>query len=174
MPSTRTSPNEVSTERPQRVAPRIRAEAEASLPPVSRKISPDAQDDLIWTRVLASLEAALDKKAADPVVLDLRGHSQLADYFVIVSGRSDTQVQAITDAIEAHLSALGERPLHVEGREHGQWVLIDFGDVVVHVFNEPVRAFYDLERLWSRAPHMELPEPLQSQARGAVGATETA
>jgi ribosome-associated protein len=127
-----------------------------------------------WERVVECSRAALDRKAQELVVLATRELTSIADYFVICSGRSDTQVQAIADAVEQHLSQLGERPQHVEGREHGQWVLIDFGDVVVHVFNEPVRSFYDLERLWSRAPRTELPEPLSSQARGVVGATESA
>ena len=81
-----------------------------------------------WERAVECSRAALDRKAQELVVLATRELTSIADYFVICSGRSDTQVQAITDAIEAHLSALGERPLHVEGREHGQWVLIDFGD----------------------------------------------
>jgi len=127
-----------------------------------------------WERAVECTRAALDRKAQELVVLATRELTSIADYFVICSGRSDTQVQAIGDAVEKHLTELGERPQHVEGREHGQWVLIDFGDVVVHVFNEPVRSFYDLERLWARAPRVELPEPLQSQARGAVGATESA
>ena len=127
-----------------------------------------------WDRALECTRSALDRKAYDLVVLETTKLTSIGDYFVICSGRSDTQVQAIGDAVEAHLSQLGEHPQHIEGREHGQWVLIDFGDVVVHVFNEPVRSFYDLERLWSRAPRVELPEPLQSQARGAVGATEIA
>lgn len=121
--------------------------------------SPEQQDDLIWSRVLHSLEAALDKKATDPVVLDLREASQLADYFVIVSGRSDTQVRAIAESIEDRCRREGCRPLSVEGVRHGQWILLDYGDFVVHVFYEPVRKFYEIERLWSRAPRCELPPP---------------
>lgn len=131
---------------------------------MSRKLSPDAQDDLIWTRVLAALEAALDRKATDPVVLDLRGHSQLADYFVILSGRSDTQVRAIAEGVEERLRRDKVRPLAVEGQRRGQWALLDFGDFVVHVFYHPVREFYDLERLWSRAPQRALPDPLRTAA----------
>lgn len=123
-------------------------------------------------RALECSRAALDRKAYDLVVLETGGISSIGDYFVICSGRSDTQVQAIVDGVTSHLKALGERPLAVEGREHGQWALIDFGDVVVHVFYVPVREFYDLERLWARAPRVELPEPLLSQARSLKTGTE--
>jgi ribosome-associated protein len=118
-----------------------------------------------WRRTLACTSAALDHKAYDLVVLETGHLSSIADYFVICSGRSDTQVQAIAEGIEAHLAANGERPLSVEGVPHAQWVLMDYGDVVVHVFYVPVRGFYDLERLWARAPRVELPEPYQTQAR---------
>ena len=90
--------------------------------------------------------------------------TSLADYFIICAGRSDTQVQAITQSIEENLGRLGARPLSVEGYTSGQWVVMDYGDVVVHIFFEPVREFYDLERLWARAPRVRLPEPYRSQA----------
>jgi ribosome-associated protein len=125
-----------------------------------------------WDRTLACVEAALDRKAYDLVVLHTRDHSSVADYFVICSGRSDTQVQAIADAIDGHLRETGVRPLAIEGREHGMWALLDYDDVVVHVFYTPIRAFYDLERLWARAPRVELPEPYQSQARAQKTGTE--
>jgi ribosome-associated protein len=125
-----------------------------------------------WERALECTRAALDHKAYDLVVLETGHVSSIADYFVICSGRSDTQVQAIAQAVEDTLRARGERPISVEGVAHGQWVLIDYGDVVVHVFYVPVRAFYDLERLWVRAPHVELPEPFQSQARNQKTGTE--
>ena len=125
-----------------------------------------------WPRTLACVRAALDKKAYDLVVLETGRLSSIADYFVICSGRSDTQVQAIAEGIEAHLNRQAERPLAIEGLPHGQWVLMDYGDVVVHIFYVPVRAFYDLERLWARAPRIELPEPFQSQARSQKTGTE--
>ena len=125
-----------------------------------------------WERALECTRAALDHKAYDLVVLETGRLTSIADYFVICSGRSDTQVQAIADAIEEHLGRQGARPLSIEGREHGQWVLMDWGDVVVHVFYVPVREFYDLERLWARAPRAELPEPFQSQARSQKTGTE--
>jgi ribosome-associated protein len=125
-----------------------------------------------WDRTLACVEAALDRKAYDLVVLHTKEHSSVADYFVICSGRSDTQVQAIADAIEARMRADGVRPLAIEGREHGKWALLDYDDIVVHVFYTPIRAFYDLERLWVRAPRVALPEPYQSQARAQKTGTE--
>jgi len=125
-----------------------------------------------WQRALACTRAALDHKAYDLVVLETGRVSSIADYFVICSGRSDTQVQAIAEAIDTDLRHQGERPLSVEGLQHGQWVLIDYGDVVVHIFYVPVRGFYDLERLWVRAPRVELPEPFQSQARSQKTGTE--
>ena len=125
-----------------------------------------------WERALECTRAALDHKAYDLVVLEMGAASSIADYFVICSGRSDTQVQAIADAIDQSLRVRGERPLSVEGLPHGQWVLMDYGDVVVHIFYVPVREFYDLERLWVRAPRVELPEPFQSQARSQKTGTE--
>jgi ribosome-associated protein len=125
-----------------------------------------------WDRALECTRAALDRKAYDLVVLDVAALTSIGDYFVICSGRSDTQVQAIAEGVQDHLAELGVRPLAVEGLERGQWVLLDYGDVVVHVFQVPVRNFYDLDRLWARAPHVELPEPFQTQARSQKTGTE--
>ena len=127
-----------------------------------------------WERALECTRAALDRKAYDLVMLETGNVSSVADYFVICSGRSDTQVQAIADGIDEHLRAKGVRPIAIEGRAHGQWALLDYGDVVVHIFYVPVRRFYDLERLWARAPHVELPEPFLSQARSQKTGTENA
>jgi ribosome-associated protein len=127
-----------------------------------------------WQRVLECTRAALGRKAYDLVVLETAEQTSIADYFVICSGRSDTQVQAIADAVRKDLEQLGVKTLAVEGYERGQWVLLDFGDVVVHVFYVPVRAFYDLERLWTKAPRPELPEPFSTQARSLKTGTEHA
>ena len=115
--------------------------------------------------MLACVAAALDRNAYDLMVLDTSALTSVADYFVICSGRSDTQVQAIADAIEANGRTRGMQPLATEGREQGRWALLDYDDVVVHVFYTPVRAFYELERLWVRAPRVTLPEPYHSQAQ---------
>ena len=114
---------------------------------------------------LLCVRYALEKKAQDVVVMDVSATSSLADYFVLCSGRSDTQVQAIAQSIEQNLVAHGTRARSIEGLATGQWVLVDFADVIVHVFLEHVREFYDLERLWARAPRITLPEPYLSQAR---------
>lgn len=96
-------------------------------------------------------DLALSKKAEDIVILDLRGISTVTDFFVICSGSSDTHVKAISDAIESGLEAKGVRKWHIEGYTHRRWVLLDYVDVVVHVFNHKIREFYLLERLWGDA-----------------------
>ena len=106
--------------------------------------------------MLECTRAALDHKAYDLVVLETGKRSSIADYFVVCSGRSDTQVQAIAEAVEKNLAARGERPLSVEGLPHAQWVLLDYGDVVLHVFYEPTRDYYDIEGLWARAPRLDI------------------
>jgi ribosome-associated protein len=106
-------------------------------------------------RILAqhAVDAALDKKAQDITVLDMREVSGVADYFVVCTGGSDLQVKAISDAVEERIKKqCNERPWHTEGYEHRQWVLLDYVDLVVHVFSTEKRAFYDLERLWGDAP----------------------
>lgn len=105
------------------------------------------------------MEAARDKKADDIVVLDLRGRSDITDYFLICHGTSGRQVLAIVDAVEERLSRnLGLDPNHVEGKKTGDWVLMDYIDLVVHVFIDEKRGFYGLERLWGDAPRLQLPE----------------
>ena len=108
------------------------------------------------TKSLLCLKAATEKKAQDLILLELKGISSFTDYFVICSGRSDRQVQAIAQAIEAALKTEGIRPLGQEGTAAGRWILMDYEDVVVHVFLEPVRKFYDLEGLWIDAPRIDL------------------
>jgi ribosome-associated protein len=100
--------------------------------------------------------AALDKKAADLSILDVRDVSSVTDYFLVCSGKSTTHVRTITDAIRQELKADGVRPLHAEGRPESGWVLLDYGDVLVHVFLEDTRAYYALERLWGDAPGVPL------------------
>lgn len=116
-------------------------------------------------KAILCAQSALDKKAYDVVVLDVAELTSLADYFVICTGRSDTQVQAITQSIEQGLAAQGIKPQAIEGYTRGQWVIMDYADVVVHVFFEPMREFYDLDRLWTRAARVALPEPYNSQAQ---------
>lgn len=103
-------------------------------------------------RVRAAAFAALDRKAQDLRVLELAEVSDFTDYFVICNGANARQVTSIAEAVERRLRALGVRPLHVEGAGRGQWVLLDYGDLVVHVFDAERRELYRLERLWSDAP----------------------
>jgi ribosome-associated protein len=109
--------------------------------------------------ILQCVEAARDKKAEDLIVVDLRGLSDVTDFFVISHGNTDRQVAAIADSIEERLrEKLSVKPTHVEGRRQAQWVLLDYIDFVVHVFLEEKREFYRLERLWGDAPRLALPE----------------
>jgi len=102
---------------------------------------------------MAAADLAADGKALGITILDLREVSSVADYFVVASGRSHIQVEAVCDRIaEGLLDRLGRRPLAVEGLENSQWAILDYGSVVVHVFQESVRELYDLEKLWSLAP----------------------
>jgi len=104
-------------------------------------------------------ELATQAKGTDVVALRVLELVQYTDWFVIVSGRSDRHVGSIRQHIQDGLRDSGVRPLSVEGTEHNQWVLLDYGEVVVHVFYEPVREFYELERLWSEAPRLTLTAP---------------
>ncbi len=103
-------------------------------------------------KVRRAARAALDKRATDLVVLDVRGVSSVADYFLVCSGTSATHVETISDAIRTELKREGIRPLHAEGVAESGWVLLDYGDVLMHVFLEDTRAYYALERLWGDAP----------------------
>ena len=104
----------------------------------------------------AAAVAAASKKAIDMVGLDLSGLDGVADYFLICSGSSEPQVKAIADAVEDQVRERGAKPWHVEGREFRHWVLLDFVDVVVHVFHEKTREYYLLERLWGDARRVDL------------------
>jgi ribosome-associated protein len=107
-------------------------------------------------KVRRAARAALDKRATDVVVLDVQGLSSVTDYFLVCSGRSTTHMETITDAIRTELKSDGVRPLHAEGVAQSGWVLLDYGDVLMHVFLEATRAYYALERLWGDAPAVSL------------------
>jgi ribosome-associated protein len=107
-------------------------------------------------KALEAARAALDKKAKDVLVLDLQGLTQIADYFVICSGESTTQVKAIAEEIERRFDALGVKPLGREGRKNNLWVLMDYGDIIVHIFEEETRTFYELEKLWIDAKRISV------------------
>jgi ribosome-associated protein len=109
-------------------------------------------------RLFGCLNAALDKKAEEVVVLDLRGISAVADFFVICTGTSNRQVQAIADGVENALRDMGAKYYNIEGRGAGSWVLLDFHSIVVHVFHSASRAFYALDNLWSDARRLDAGE----------------
>jgi ribosome-associated protein len=111
--------------------------------------------------VKMALQCVADKKAIDPVLLDLRGIADFTDFFIIVSGSSEKQVQAISDEIEERLKKeLHEIPINIEGYTAAEWILMDYGDFIVHIFDKDAREFYDLERLWRDAKRITLPKDL--------------
>ncbi|HSS19963.1 MAG TPA: ribosome silencing factor [Pyrinomonadaceae bacterium] len=110
-------------------------------------------DDRIWL----ALDAASEKKALNSVVLDLRDIASFTDYFVITSGTNERQVQAISDEVVDKLKKAGTPVNRVEGYKSAEWILLDYGDFVMHIFAEKSRAFYDLERLWRESKRVELP-----------------
>ena len=123
--------------------------------PRSARVASTASD--VSTLVRAAADAAVGKKAADPIALDLRALDGVADYFLIVSGASEPQVKAIAEAVEDQLRERhGRKPWHVEGREGRRWVLLDYVEFVVHVFHEKTREYYLLERLWGDAETLDL------------------
>ena len=120
-----------------------------------------SEGELAQTRALAvaAMEAALDKRALEPVLIDVSSMGSYTDFIGIVSGRSDRQVDAIADGVCQVLKARGLRPLGQEGTGSGRWTLLDFGAFVIHIFYHPVREFYDLESLWIEAPRVKLEVP---------------
>lgn len=109
-------------------------------------------------KALLCLDLLRERKARDPVLFHVGGLTSMTDYFLVASGGSTRQVQAITRNVLRKMRDAGFHSYGVEGEKEGQWVLMDFGDVVVHVFYEPVRSFYDLESLWVEAPRIEGPD----------------
>lgn len=99
--------------------------------------------------------AALDKKALRPVMLDLRGQSDLCDFQFICSGDNNRQTRAIAEAIEARCKAGGVRPFAIEGKESGNWILLDYGSTLIHVFFDYLRDYYAVEQLWPKAKHLD-------------------
>jgi ribosome-associated protein len=112
---------------------------------------------------LRALALALDKKALEPVLLDVRQLCSFCNYQLVLSGRSDRQVDAIADGIELALKQEGLRPISTEGARSGQWALLDYGDFVVHVFLHSAREHYDLEGLWNDAPRVPIDVPAEAR-----------
>lgn len=119
-------------------------------------------------RIVTALQAASDKKALDPLVLDLRQIATFTDYFVITSGANERQVQAISDEVFERLKKAGSSAARVEGYKNAEWILLDYGDFIVHVFAEKARKFYDLERLWRESKRVELPPDLSGEAASSL------
>lgn len=109
--------------------------------------------------VRLAVQAAEEKKAENPVILDLREVASFTEFFLICNGSNPKQVQAISYSVEETLRKAGKRPLHIEGYNSAEWILLDYGDFLVHVFNGTSRRFYDLERLWRDAKRLEISEP---------------
>jgi ribosome-associated protein len=123
---------------------------------VPRKKTEPSTEFTVTEKLGYCLTAALKKKAFDILALDIRAYTTVADYFVICSGSSNRQVQAIAESIELDLKKHKFYPLGIEGFTHGSWILLDYGDIVMHIFYQPVREFYELERLWADAPKLAL------------------
>jgi len=117
-------------------------------------------------RAQRSALLALDKKAYDVSILEITALSSIADYLVLVSGRTDKQVQAIADSVRQGLKKFG-KALDIEGTTEGKWVVIDYGDVIVHIFQEELRRYYDLDGLWDKAPQIEVLEETAGERPGA-------
>lgn len=111
-----------------------------------------ALDERLTAQLKKGVDALLDKKAEKLVVLNLQGLTSISDYFVLATASSDRQAQALADAVEAALRSEGRRPLSLEGYPRAPWILVDYGDVVFHIFHDEARRFYGLERLWGDAP----------------------
>ncbi len=119
-------------------------------------VEPAPPPDTARPTAVAIAKAALDKKAEDVTVLDVRGLTSYADYFVVVTADSDRQASAIADHVEQILKQAGVAKVGVEGYQAGRWILVDYGDVVAHVMNRESRGFYDLEGLWADAPRFRV------------------
>lgn len=132
-------------------------------PRVARAPAPD--DGRSLEMAMRAVNAALDKKGIEPVLLDVRDMASYTDYILIVSARSDRQVQAIAEGISEALKQERMRTIGKEGARDGQWTLLDFGDVIVHVFYHQMRDYYDLESLWNDAPRVKLDIPPDARAQ---------
>ncbi len=151
-----------STVKEQSLQPEISG---IQLKPLTKESEPGAIDE----RILMALHAAADKKALDIVMLDLREIASFTDHFVIASGTNERQVQAISDGVVDALKKAGSPAARVEGYKTAEWILLDYGDFVVHIFDDKARKFYDLERLWRESRRVELPADIA----GADGSLRT-
>ena len=142
-----------------KVVPRRKQRAPRGAPAPAKQVaipSGPPQADGARPTALAIAKAALDKKGEDVTVLDVRGLTSYADYFVVVTADSDRQASAIAEHVEQAMKENGVSKVGVEGYESGRWILVDYGDVVAHVMNRESRGFYDLEGLWADAPRLQV------------------
>ena len=123
-----------------------------------------SEKDFSYRRALITARAAIDKKAENVKVLDLKGLSGFTDYFVICSGTSSRQVQAIANSAECAMEAQGQGTIATEGYREGRWIVLDFGNIVVHVFLDALRDYYDLEKLWATAHRVKIPPEFYGSA----------
>jgi ribosome-associated protein len=145
--------------------------AKAAAPAASTASS--AQMDQARELAIGALEAALEKKALMPVLIEVSAMASYTDFIGIVSGRSDRQVEAIADGVSQFMKLHGRRVIGHEGSGNGRWTLLDFGEIVIHVFYHPVREFYDLESLWIDAPRVKIavpPDAILTQPDALYGA----
>jgi len=126
----------------------------ASPPPVGGTITPD--DSPAYRLAELAVWRLLEKQARDVVVLDLRGRSDVCDFFVVASGHSDVHVRALAKNLHNAMLDVGQKAKGLEGMDEGRWALLDFFDVVVHVFDDRVREYFQLERLWGDAPRLDI------------------
>jgi ribosome-associated protein len=129
---------------------------------------PAVSDDKLDERIITAVKSAAEKKAIDIVVLDLREIATFTDYFVITSGTNERQVQAISDEVYETLKKAGSPAARVEGYKTAEWILLDYGDFIVHVFAEKSRKFYDLERLWRESTRVALPPDVTGEGPGSL------
>ena len=144
-----------------------------SLQPTTTSRATPAQLDEARELALGALDAALDKKALMPVLIDVSSMASYTDFIGIVSGRSDRQVEAIADGVSQFMKSRGRRVIGHEGSGNGRWTLLDYGEIVIHVFYHPIREFYDLESLWIDAPRVKIaipPDAILTQPDALYGA----
>ena len=137
--------------------------------PTTRELEPAELDERIWM----ALAAAAEKKAIDTVVLDLREIASFTDYFIIASGANERQVQAISDEVVDTLKKSGNPVTRVEGYKTAEWILLDYGDFVMHIFGDKARKFYDLERLWRESKRVVLPPEFSNEVTGSLKRSES-
>src|SRR6478672_2199941 len=123
--------------------------------------------------IMRTLHAAAEKKAIDTVVLDLREIASFTDYFIIASGANERQVQAISDEVVETLKKSGSPVVRVEGYKTAEWILLDYGDFVMHIFGDKARKFYDLERLWRESKRVELPREFSQETNSSLKRSES-